>query len=59
MNKNLVIAATMVAGVLAYFLFRKNSSDPEKDLRPIPTPKKHHVTKAFSNAKKHVMDVES
>ncbi|MEO9033735.1 MAG: hypothetical protein ABI285_10875 [Ginsengibacter sp.] len=58
MNKNLIIAATMLTGVLGYFLLRKKYGDPEKYLRYNPTPKNHHVTKAFSNAKKHAMDGE-
>lgn len=58
MDKNLVIAATMLTGVLVYFLVRKKYGDPEKYLRYDLTPKNHHVTKAFSNAKKYAMDGE-
>lgn len=58
MNKNLVIAATMLTGVLGYFLLRKKYGDPEKYLRYDLTPNNHHVTKAFSNTKKDAMDGE-
>ena len=58
MNKSLVIAATLFTGILSYFLLRKNYSDNGKYLNYDPIPKKHHVTDAFSNAKRHAMELE-
>ncbi len=48
----------MLTGILSYFLFRKKYGEPEKYVRYNPAPKNHHITKAFSKAKRHVLDIE-
>ena len=57
MKKILMIAIAASAGVLAYVLIRKKllNQDEEPEIRTNAAPLKHHLTSAFSNAKKHAL----
>lgn len=61
MKKQLVIAIAAGAAVLCYFVlrnkYRKTYHQPDAETEPLhdAKSKKHHLTNAFANAKKHAL----
>lgn len=53
MNRNLIIAASVAAGIAAY-LFR--SRKPKTINRNVTPAKSHHLTNAFSKAKQYAIN---
>ncbi|MEJ7827264.1 MAG: hypothetical protein WKF91_03685 [Segetibacter sp.] len=56
MNRNLIIAASVAAGIAAYlFTSRRPKSNNNVTRSNVRT---HHLTNAFSKAKQHAVNIE-
>ncbi len=55
MNRNLIIAASVAAGIAAYLF---TSRSPKTINRNIAPGKAHHLTNAFSKAKQHAVNTQ-
>jgi uncharacterized protein YejL (UPF0352 family) len=55
MNRNLIIAASVVAAIAAYLF---TSSKPKTINRNVAQAKAHHLTNAFSKAKQHAIHTQ-
>ena len=62
MKKQLIVALVTGAAVLTYFILKRKYAKVDNEVidlqsAPLPVSKKHHLTKAFSNAKKHALHI--